>query len=95
MSSQTFDLGMYIDKEVRVKLYGGREVSGILKGYDKYSNLVLDQTVETFSNEEDGPSESRTLGVTVCHGTTVQVIAPALGYEEIENPFIAKEEAAI
>ena len=35
-----------VDKGVIVKLMGGREVHGVLKGYDQLLNLVLDDTVE-------------------------------------------------
>ncbi len=40
------DLAKFIDKGVRVKLAGGREVSGVLKGYDQLLNIVLDEAVE-------------------------------------------------
>ena len=40
------DLGKFIDKGVRVKLSGGREVTGTLKGVDQLLNLVLDECVE-------------------------------------------------
>lgn len=40
------DLRKYLDKVIRVKFSGGREVSGILKGFDQLLNLVLDNTVE-------------------------------------------------
>lgn len=40
------DLSRYLEKIIRVKFAGGREVSGILKGYDPLVNLVLDNTTE-------------------------------------------------
>jgi U6 snRNA-associated Sm-like protein LSm7 len=40
------DLAKCIDKGVRVKLAGGREVAGVLKGYDQLLNVVLDDAVE-------------------------------------------------
>ena len=40
------------DKELRVKFMGGREVVGILKGYDALLNLVLDETREYQIREE-------------------------------------------
>ncbi|KAF8791799.1 U6 snRNA-associated Sm-like protein LSm7 [Argiope bruennichi] len=40
------DLSKYLEKPIRVKFQGGREASGILKGYDPLLNLVLDNTVE-------------------------------------------------
>ena len=40
------DLSKYLDKTIKVKFSGGREASGILKGFDQLVNLVLDNTVE-------------------------------------------------
>lgn len=40
------DLSRYMDKMIRVKFTGGREASGVLKGYDPLLNIVLDNTVE-------------------------------------------------
>ena len=40
------DLSPYIGKSVQVKLLGGKEVRGTLRGFDQVCNLVLDQTVE-------------------------------------------------
>jgi small nuclear ribonucleoprotein (snRNP)-like protein len=40
------DLNKYLDKAIRVKFAGGREVSGVLKGFDPLLNLVLDTTTE-------------------------------------------------
>ena len=36
----------YMDQEVRIKFTGGRQVTGILKGYDTVNNLILDDTIE-------------------------------------------------
>ncbi len=36
----------HVDKKIRVKFVGGREVIGILKGADPICNLVLDDTIE-------------------------------------------------
>ena len=40
------DLSRFIDKQIRVKFAGGRECSGLLKGYDPLLNIVLDDTIE-------------------------------------------------
>jgi len=40
------DLAKFVDKGVHVKLAGGREVSGVLKGYDQLLNMVLDEAIE-------------------------------------------------
>mmetsp|Transcript_5670 Transcript_5670/g.17108 ORF Transcript_5670/g.17108 Transcript_5670/m.17108 type:complete len:80 (+) Transcript_5670:111-350(+) len=47
MSKQSaVELAKFVDKGVHVKLSGGREVSGVLKGYDQLLNMVLDEAVE-------------------------------------------------
>lgn len=40
------DLAKYIDQRVRVKFQGGREIDGVLKGFDKLDNIVLDECIE-------------------------------------------------
>lgn len=84
------DLKPLVDKTVHVKLAGGREVEGVLKGYDLLLNLVLDDCVEFLQDPED-PSvitdKQRKLGLIVARGTAVTVINPFDGTQEIENPF--------
>mmetsp|Transcript_12504 Transcript_12504/g.18887 ORF Transcript_12504/g.18887 Transcript_12504/m.18887 type:complete len:110 (+) Transcript_12504:58-387(+) len=96
------DLGKYIDQRVRVKFQGGREVDGILKGFDKLDNVVLDDCVEYIRDPNDlyrVTDRTRTLGLVVCRGTQVSFLAPADGMEEIANPFtdeaVAEEEENI
>lgn len=84
------DLSRYLDKKIRVKFSGGREVSGVLKGYDPLLNLVLDSTVEFMRETDDVKTsvpETRALGLVVCRGTSVILILPQDGLEEIQNPF--------
>ncbi len=38
------DLKNYIDKSIRIKLNGNRHLAGILKGYDPFMNIVLEDT---------------------------------------------------
>jgi small nuclear ribonucleoprotein (snRNP)-like protein len=40
------NLQNYLEKSVRVKFNGGREITGILKGYDNALNMVLDECNE-------------------------------------------------
>lgn len=35
-----------MDKKLALKLNGGRQVAGILRGFDPFMNLVVDETVE-------------------------------------------------
>ncbi|RDH16881.1 U6 snRNA-associated Sm-like protein LSm7, partial [Aspergillus niger ATCC 13496] len=80
------DLNKYMDKEVRVKFNGGREVIGTLKGYDQLMNLVLDDVKESMRDDE-GNENTRSLGLVVARGTIIVLISPADGSEEIANPF--------
>ncbi|RVX02989.1 Sm-like protein LSM7 [Vitis vinifera] len=62
------DLAKFVDKGVQVKLTGGRQVTGTLKGYDQLLNLVLDEAVE-FLRDPDDPQkttdQTRRLGLIV------------------------------
>lgn len=40
------DLNQYKDKEIRVKFIGGRQIIGVLKGFDQLMNLVLENVKE-------------------------------------------------
>ncbi|XP_071941278.1 U6 snRNA-associated Sm-like protein LSm7 [Antedon mediterranea] len=88
------ELSKFIDKTIRVKFQGGREVSGLLKGYDPLLNLVLDDATE-FLRDPDDPykltEDTRILGLVVCRGTSVVLICPAEGMEPIANPFVQQE----
>ncbi|KAL9931261.1 hypothetical protein V8E36_009868 [Tilletia maclaganii] len=83
------DLAKYSDKQVRVKLAGGREVIGTLKGFDQLMNLVLDHVEELIKDPVSGlvSDNKRNLGLVVLRGTAITVINPADGFETIENPF--------
>ncbi|KAJ1452907.1 hypothetical protein M885DRAFT_525576 [Pelagophyceae sp. CCMP2097] len=85
------DLEKLIDKRVRVKFQGGREVSGVLKGFDQLVNVVLDDCYEQMRVPDDPyaiSDETRRLGLVVCRGLQVSLVSPVDGHEEIANPFI-------
>ncbi|KAJ0641667.1 putative sm-like protein Lsm7/SmG [Helianthus annuus] len=90
------DLAKFVDKGVQVKLTGGRQVAGTLKGYDQLLNLVLDEAME-FLRDVDDPlkttDQCRRLGLIVCRGTAVMLVSPTDGTEEIANPFIQPDGA--
>ena len=39
-------LNKFMDKKLSLKLNGGRHVQGILRGFDPFMNLVIDECVE-------------------------------------------------
>jgi len=82
------DLSKYVNERIRVKFTGGREVTGILKGYDQLLNLVLDEVQEEVQEPE---VHVRSLGLTVLRGPTITLLSPVDGLEEIANPFVAQE----
>ncbi|KAF8331564.1 hypothetical protein F5887DRAFT_960933 [Amanita rubescens] len=82
------DLAKYVNEKIRVKFTGGREVTGVLKGYDQLLNLVLDDVEELILEPEP---HTRSLGLVVLRGPTVTILSPVDGLEEIDNPFAAQE----
>lgn len=88
------DLSKYLDRPIRVKFHGGREATGVLKGFDPLLNLVLDSTTEILRDPDDSyklTEDTRPLGLTVCRGTNVVLICPQDGMEAIPNPFVQQE----
>ncbi|CAK9206635.1 unnamed protein product [Sphagnum troendelagicum] len=76
---------------------GGWQVTGTLKGYDQLLNLVLDEAVENLRDQDDPlktTDQTRPLGLIVCRGTAVMLVAPTDGTEEIPNPFLQPESVA-
>lgn len=95
--SAVLDLTKHVDEKVRVKFTGGREVEGVLKGFDTLVNLVLDDCVEYIRDVDDPyvlTDETRVLGLIVCRGTAVTLVCPCQGMAEIANPFAAQAEAS-
>jgi len=82
------DLSKYVNARIRVKFTGGREVTGVLKGYDQLLNLVLDEVQEQVQDPEP---RTRTLGLAVLRGPTITLLSPVDGLEEISNPFALQE----
>ncbi|KAG7291530.1 Sm-like protein lsm7 [Staphylotrichum longicolle] len=85
------DLKKYMDKRITVKFNGGREATGVLKGYDALMNLVLDE-VEELLRDDEGNEMTRPLGLVVVRGTLLVVVSPVDGSEVIANPFLQADE---
>ncbi|KAL1496002.1 hypothetical protein AB1Y20_014638 [Prymnesium parvum] len=60
------DLKKYMDKKLSIKLNGNRNVTGLLRGFDQFMNLVLDETVEQVS-----ASEKNNIGMVVIRGNSI------------------------
>lgn len=60
------ELKKYMDKRLSLKLNGGRRVSGILRGFDPFMNLVVDEGIE---ERKDGSQNS--VGMVVVRGNSI------------------------
>jgi len=85
------DLNRFMDKELKVKFNGGREVVGVLKGFDQLMNIVLDDVKEVMRDDE-GNETTRSLGLVVARGTLLVLVSPVDGSEQIANPFVQADE---
>ncbi len=65
-----------MDKRLFVQLNGSRKVIGVLRGYDQFLNIVLDEAVEERQAGRMGAQEQeRTpLGTVVIRGNSVQMM---------------------
>lgn len=60
-----------MDKRLLVKMNANRRVSGVLRGFDQYMNLVLDEAVEEVSAQE-----RHEIGMVVLRGNSVVMLEP-------------------
>ena len=68
------DFSNLIDQKITVHFGGGREIDGILKGFDQVSNVVMDNVWEIFRDKEDHSKElsRRELGLIIVRGPNVR-----------------------
>ena len=52
----------FMDKKLFIHLQGGRKVSGVLRGYDLFLNLVIDDALE-----ETTAAQKHPIGTVVCY----------------------------
>ena len=78
MSSQgqkpTDLLSRSLNARVLVKLKGGRELRGKLKGFDAHMNLILGEAEEI----PDKTSEPKQIGTVIVRGDNVIMLRPAI-----------------
>ncbi|KAI7904475.1 ribonucleoprotein LSM domain-containing protein [Cokeromyces recurvatus] len=65
----TPELKKYMDKRLALQLNGNRKVTGILRGYDPFMNIVLDETVEEIS-----ANEKHNIGMVVIRGNSISIM---------------------
>lgn len=58
-----------MDKKLFIHLQGGRKVSGVLRGYDLFLNLVIDDALE-----ETTAAQKLPIGTVVCYYICIQMI---------------------
>merc|ERR1711953_1352231 len=63
------ELKKYMDKQICLKLNGGRQVEGTLRGFDPFMNLVVDATVEIKKT-----GERNNIGMVVVRGNSVVML---------------------
>eukprot|EP00341_Mesodinium_pulex_P006340 CAMPEP_0116939824 /NCGR_PEP_ID=MMETSP0467-20121206/32985_1 /TAXON_ID=283647 /ORGANISM="Mesodinium pulex, Strain SPMC105" /LENGTH=73 /DNA_ID=CAMNT_0004622215 /DNA_START=37 /DNA_END=258 /DNA_ORIENTATION=- len=66
MSSKGPNLKSYLDKTISLHLNKGRSVSGTLRGYDQFMNIVLSDAVEEVSS-----GEGNNIGMVVVRGNSI------------------------
>ncbi|KAM5235445.1 small nuclear ribonucleoprotein G-like [Ctenodactylus gundi] len=60
------ELKQFMDKKLSLKLNGGRHVQGLLRGFDPFVNLVIDERVEMAASGQQ-PST----GMVVIRGNSI------------------------
>ncbi|WVQ80110.1 hypothetical protein IAT38_002211 [Cryptococcus sp. DSM 104549] len=63
------ELKKFMDRRVFLHIQGGRQVSGVLRGFDMFLNLVVDQAFE-----ELGAGNRKPAGMVVVRGNSVSSI---------------------
>ncbi|KAG5869743.1 hypothetical protein JTB14_033374 [Gonioctena quinquepunctata] len=63
------ELKKFMDKKLCLKLNGGRQVTGILRGFDPFMNLVVDESIEEC---RDGSKNN--IGMVVIRGNSIVMV---------------------
>ncbi|CAK5125842.1 unnamed protein product [Meloidogyne enterolobii] len=65
------ELKKYMDKQVNIKLNGNRNVSGVLRGFDPFMNIVVEDCIEHMKT-----GESQSIGMVVIRGNSIVIMEP-------------------
>ena len=64
------DLNKYIDKRLILKLNANRQVCGVLRGYDGFMNLTMDETTQM----KDGKPVGDNMGTAIIRGNSIVML---------------------
>ncbi|XP_071949021.1 small nuclear ribonucleoprotein G-like [Antedon mediterranea] len=59
------ELKKFMEKRLALKVNGNRKVTGVLRGFDPFMNLVIDEAVEERGNEK------HEIGMVVIRGNSI------------------------
>ncbi|XP_037077688.1 small nuclear ribonucleoprotein G-like [Pollicipes pollicipes] len=60
------ELKKFMDKHMTLKLNGGRQIEGVLRGFDPFMNLVLDESLEVTKS-----GQRTKIGMVVVRGNSI------------------------
>lgn len=60
-----------MDKRMQLQLNANRKIVGVLRGFDAFMNIILEESVEEIS-----PNEHNTIGTCVIRGNSIVVMEP-------------------
>ncbi|KAL5021375.1 hypothetical protein ScPMuIL_000530 [Solemya velum] len=60
------ELKKYMEKKLSLKLNGNRQITGVLRGFDPFMNLVIDETIEETKAGDKFP-----IGMVVVRGNSI------------------------
>lgn len=63
------ELKKFMDKRLQLRLNGGRNVTGVLRGFDPFMNLVVDDGIEKRKDGSTAP-----VGMVVVRGNSILMI---------------------
>jgi len=63
------ELKKYMDRTLTLKLNGARQLSGVLRGFDPFMNLVIDEAVEHCKS-----GEKNNIGMVVVRGNSITLL---------------------
>ena len=63
------ELKKFMDKRIHLRINGGRQVEGTLRGFDSFMNLVLDDSIECTKQ-----GDQNRIGMVVIRGNSVVML---------------------